>query len=191
MALQAEHAPLGYLSCVDLVHDVALSTQSADEVVGELAARVVYGLDFPPVRRYLVCGISRIARDQFPNRGKREVELAQHRYKARRFELPDVVIAISRDFIDVRWHEYMTFVVETERLNRQTRPPCELADTDFFHASPFLVIGPESPTHRLCGLPQGESQAHRPAWFRDRSDGTSRQADLEGRGFKSLTASKY
>src|ERR1700735_2311335 len=54
IALQAEHAPLRYLSCVDLVHGVALSTQSVDEVVGELAARVVYGLDLSPVRRYLV-----------------------------------------------------------------------------------------------------------------------------------------
>ena len=60
------------------------------------------GLDFPPVRRYLVCGINRIAYEQFPDRGKPKVELAQHRDEVRVFELRDVVIAISRDFIDAR-----------------------------------------------------------------------------------------
>src|ERR1700761_1979130 len=100
MALQAEHAPFRYLSCGDLVHDVALSTQSVDEVVGELAARVVHGLDVPPVRRYLVCGIDWIGRDQLPDGGQRQVELAQHRYETRILELGNVVVAIAGDFID-------------------------------------------------------------------------------------------
>src|SRR5215472_17091420 len=33
-ALEAEQAPLGYLSCADFVHDGPLSPQSVDEVVG-------------------------------------------------------------------------------------------------------------------------------------------------------------
>src|ERR1700722_3781515 len=62
IALQAEHAPLGYLSGGDFVHHGPLSAQLVDEVVGELAARVVYRLGLSPVRRYLICGIGRIAR---------------------------------------------------------------------------------------------------------------------------------
>ena len=161
IALQAEHAPLGYLSCSDFVHDGPLSTQSVDEVVGELAARVVHRLDLPPVRRYPLRGINRIACEQFLDRGKRQVELAQHRYKARRFELRDVVVAIARGFVNTRGHQHTELVVETERLNRQTRPPCELANADFFHASYSLVVEPHGPTPRVCGLPKGESQARR------------------------------
>ena len=88
--------------------------------LGQLATRVVRGLDFPPVRRYLVCGINGFARDQLPDRGERQVELAQHRDETRVFELRDVVVAIARDLIDACGNQYAAFVVKTERLHRQT-----------------------------------------------------------------------
>src|ERR1017187_3277987 len=117
IALQAEQAPLGYLSCGDFVHDGPLSTQSVDEVVGELAARVVYGLDLPPVRRYPLCGINRIAYEQFLYRGKRQFKLTEHRNEARRFELRGVVVAIAGGFVDTRGNQHAKLVVETQRLN--------------------------------------------------------------------------
>lgn len=47
-------------------------------------------------------------------------------------------------------------------LDRQTRPPCELANADFFQNSYSLVVEPDSSTHRVCALPKGESQGGRP-----------------------------
>src|SRR6202044_4065202 len=41
IALETEQAPLGYLPGGDFVHDGLLSPQSADEVVGQPAPRVV------------------------------------------------------------------------------------------------------------------------------------------------------
>ena len=131
VALQAEQAPRGHLACGDFVHDRPTSTQSVDEVRGELAARRVGGLDFPPVRGDALCGIGGIAREHFPDRRKRQLELAQHRNEARLVELRLVVVAIARDAVDACRHQHPELVIEPEGLDRQARPPCELADADF------------------------------------------------------------
>ena len=159
IALQAEQAPLGYLSCGDFVHDGPLSAQSVDEVVGELPAGVVYELDLPPVRRYPLCSVNRIACEQFPDRGKRQVELAQHRDEARCFELRDVVVPIARGSVDTGGNQYAKLVVEAECLDRQTRPSCELANADFFHVSHFLVVEPPPDTSSVRSPRGGESSS--------------------------------
>jgi hypothetical protein len=126
-----------------------------DEVVGELTARIVYGLDLPPVRRYPLCCINPIACEQFPDRGKRQVELAQHGNKARRFELRQVVVPIAGGFVDTGGNHYTKLVVEAECLNRQTRPSCELANADIFHVSYSLVGGPDARHIECAASPRG------------------------------------
>src|SRR6202035_3478653 len=144
VALETEQAPLGYLPRGDFVHDRPLSAQPADEVVGELAARVVHGLDLPPVRRYPLRGIGRIAREQLPDRRERQLELADHHDKAWLIELRRVVVAIARRLIDARRHQHPAFVVEAQCLQRKAGPPSELPDADLFHAD-SLVAGPIRP----------------------------------------------
>src|ERR1700691_3523367 len=64
VALQAEQAPLGHLPRGDFVHDRPLSAQSADEVAGQLAPRVVCRFGVAPMLSDARRRIGRIAREQ-------------------------------------------------------------------------------------------------------------------------------
>src|SRR6202167_3612962 len=64
VALETEQAPLGYLTRGDFPHDGPLPAQSADEVAGQPAARVVCRLGVAPVLSDARRRIGRIAREQ-------------------------------------------------------------------------------------------------------------------------------
>jgi hypothetical protein len=132
VALQAEQAPCGHLAGRDVVRDGSLSAQPVDEIGSEFAPRVVRGLGVPPVHRDAFRGIGRVARQQLSDRRQRQVELTQQRHETRLFELRLVVVAIPRGAVDARRHQHAHLVVETKRLDRQARAPCELADADCF-----------------------------------------------------------
>jgi hypothetical protein len=86
--LEAEQAPLGHLPHGgDFVHDRPLPAQSADEVVGQLAPRVVCHFGAAPVLSDACRRIGRIAREQLPDRRKRQLQLTHHHDKACLVEL--------------------------------------------------------------------------------------------------------
>jgi hypothetical protein len=88
--------------------------------------------------------IGRIAREQFPDRRERQLQLAQHHHKASVVELGGVVVAIAARLVDARGHQHPALAVEAQCPQRKAGPSGELSDADFFHAD-SLVTGPIRP----------------------------------------------
>jgi hypothetical protein len=100
--------------------------------------------DVAPVLSDVRRRVGRIAREQLPDRLKRQLQLAQHHDQARIVELGRVVVAVTAGLVDARGHQHPALVIEAERLQRKPGPSCELPDADLFHAG-SLVTGPVRP----------------------------------------------
>ena len=101
--------------------------------------------------------IDGIAREQFLDRGKRRFRAGAALRSSRALsELRVVVVAVAGGFVDASGNQHDQARRRDEvTFDRQTRPPGELADAQFFHVSYSLVVEPDNPTTSSVRPPQG------------------------------------
>jgi hypothetical protein len=156
-ALDTRNAALRDVPCGDFIHDVPLSLQTVDEVVGQVTASRVSGLGRVPL---LGDPVGRRTWFQINHRldlRQRDLQLPRCGYQPSAVKLRQAVVAIPGAIIDPCRHQQTELVIEPERLGRQPRTSGELPNAHQIHLHTASLTGLP---HQCAASPRVKVKRH-------------------------------